>query len=268
MSARRLDVTRSLALAAVAVILVGCTGERPTLQPPPSDGAVGGTVAPAGPTATSPASAGGPPGDSSLPPDATVPPPAAGVEELSPGLLGALEMGVPDTWAALDFEPGLVTDPALAGDIDPFRALVTCPPGALRDDTAPWIARRFSAIDAPMDNGLLSVELLLESEPASEHIADLERLSRCTAVADATLTTSAASLEVPTVPARTVEGQRWRVTTEPTDDIPFPYTFQAVWAHDGDVTVAVILGGQPATADWPEAADRLAGRALAALVDA
>lgn len=264
MSARRSGATSFLGLA-VAIAVAGCAGERPTLPPPSSTVATGSTSAP-------PASAtdleATPTGSSLLPPDATVPPPAAGVAELSPGLLSALEMGVPDTWAALDFEPSLLDDPDLVGDIDPFRDLVTCPAGAPRDDEAPWIARRLRAVDAPMDNGLLSIELILEAESAADHAADLERLGQCTAVEAATITSSTATLEVPSVPARTVDGTRWQVTTEPTDDTPFPYTFQAVWAHDGDVTIAVILGGQPTATDWPEAADRLAGRSLAALADA
>jgi len=273
-SKRRIGGATHLALVLTALI-VGCTGERPTLQPPsttlPARGSAATLLATASTSggSTRPTGSSTPAAESTLlPVEATVPPPAAGVEELSPGLLSALEMGVPDTWAALDFEPALVDDPALAGDIDPFRDLVTCSEGTLRDDTAPWIARRFSATDAPMDNGLLSVELILESESAGDHAGDLGRLARCTAVEAATLKSSTAMLEVPTVPARTVEATRWQVTTEGTDDTPFAYAFQAVWAHDGDATVGVILGGQPATNDWPEAADRLAGRALAALAAA
>lgn len=176
--------------------------------------------------------------------DDDVLPPPAGLEELSPGLLSNVQAGVPDSWFPLDLDPAIVDDPDLAGDIDPFRGLLMCPAGVVRDDVAPWIARRFSSLDAPLDNGLQSLEIAMELETADEFAADVARLAECTVGDQATLVLAPGSVMVPDGDvARVVDATFVLVRSEATDDVPFPTVHQAVWAHDGGFSVMIVFGG-------------------------
>ena len=254
---------RGMAILAVVAttVVTACTGD--------DDATTATTAASTAPTSAPASTSTGAPRSTPAPPTSivgtTLPPPDA-VEELSPGLLGAPAVGVPDDWAALDFDPAVVDDPALSGDIDPFRGLLVCPEGVLRDDGAPWLARRFSAVEAPMDNGLLTVELILELEADGDHEADVRRLQECAVGPGVTVRWFDGRFDDPETPAVTgLPYAGLRLQAEPTDATPFPIAYEAIWAHAGEHTVVAILGGQPTGGDWPVAARRIAAQALVAL---
>ena len=263
--ARRMAV---LALVTTTVVTACTDGDDATTATtsactaPTTSSASATAAAPPATTADAPGST---PAPSTTVVATTLPPPVA-VDELSPGLLGAPAVGVPDDWAAVDLDPAVLDDPALSGDIDPFRGLLDCPEGVLRDEGAPWLARRFSAVDAPMDNGLLTVELILELEADADHEADVRRLNECAGGPGVTVSRFDGRFDDPETPA--VMGLPYaglRLQAEPTDATPFPIAYEAIFAHAGEHTVTVVLGGQPAAGDWPVAARRIAAQALVAL---
>ena len=106
------------------------------------------------------------------PAGSTLPPPAA-LDELSPGLFGATEVGVPADWAILDLDPLVAEDLLGAPDADPFAGLLSCASGTLRDEEGAWLSRRFSAPGVPLGERLLTVELLLEIEDDDEFASNV-----------------------------------------------------------------------------------------------
>ena len=195
-------------------------------------------------------------------------PPPVGLEELAPGLLRASEMGVPDTWSAFDFDPILLTLPDYAPEEDPLRGLASCPAGTIRDDVAPWIARRYSSLDDALDNGLLSVETVLELESDIDFAADVTRLDECEASDAATLTQTTGTVELPLEAAPgDMETTELTITAAPTDDVPYASRMTIVWIHDDTFSVTVLFSGLDTGESWAAAAGLIATKALTALID-
>lgn len=195
-------------------------------------------------------------------------PPPRGLDELAPGLLGATEMGVPDSWSALDLDPILLTLPDYSLEGDPLRGLATCPTDTIRDQIAPWIARRYSSLDEPLDNGLLSVETILELESDTEFAADVALLDQCEASETATLTRATGMVELPLTPtARHIDTTEMTITSAATDDVPYASRMTMVWVHYDTFSVTVVFSGTDADESWGEAAAVIAAKALAALID-
>lgn len=201
-------------------------------------------------------------------------PPPDGLDQLSPGLLSTAQIGVPDTWAVLDFDPLILDEPEIAGDVDAFRGLVTCPEGAVRDPDHPWIARKASAVDEPLGNGLLTIEVILKLENTDSATA-LGWLASCAPATGSTLSPTKPTVEPIGVPKRVLPAAGFQVASTGTDEVPFAYAIETLWVHDQDFTVGVVLGGQPADpakpaprTEWTELAERLAAQALGQLLAA
>jgi hypothetical protein len=145
------------------------------------------------------------------------------IDELSAGLFGAAELGVPDTWAARDLDPLIPEDVRLAEDADPFVGLLDCAEGVTREgvDRA-WIARRFTAPEEPLDNGLLSVELILEIESAEEFSADRAALAQCQAGEQATVALTDTDLPLAIDSPVSAPATNVAVSSEPVEAVPYP----------------------------------------------
>jgi len=207
---------------------------------------------------------------SSLPPpidtisDVTRPPPAR-LDELEVALLGADEVGVPATWAIRDLDP-LVLDPVLAAEADPFQGLIDCPEGALRRTDA-WLQRTFQAPEQPLDNGLLSIDLIIEVEDDASAAAGRAALAACTAVGPDT-SVDAFDVEV-TVPgddsssAVQIDATEVIVAAGPSADVPYPSVAVAVTARRNGRSVTVVAAGVDVGVPLPAVAEELVGRLLA-----
>lgn len=240
---------------------------------------VAGAVATAGADASAPpTSEAHPPTSQVDPPGSSVPassvpalpdlPPPVGLDELAPGLLDATDMGVPDSWSPFDLDPILLTLPDYAPEEDPLRGLVTCPAGTIRDDVAPWIARRYSSLDETLDNGLLSVETVLEQESDTDFAADLTRLDECIPSDAAMMTRTRGTVALPLETApRDIDATELTITSTPTDDVPYASRMTIVLVHDDTFSVTVLFSGLDTGESWGEAAALIASKALAALID-
>lgn len=193
--------------------------------------------------------------------EATLAPPE-GLDALAGGLFSAPQVGAPDSWAVLDLDPLVPADLREAPDADPMQGLLTCAPGTIRegDDTA-WLSRRFTAPEAPLDDGLLSVELILEIEDDGQFAADVAALAQCTVGEQAIVSTTPTRLELPES-AGEAEAVNLSLLSEPTADVPFPSSYAMVTAHREDRTATVIFGGLDQGADWTDAVHEIAGRVL------
>jgi hypothetical protein len=194
----------------------------------------------------------------------TLPAPAA-LEELSAGLLGAGDVGVPGTWAIRDLDPA-VMDEATVQEADPFQGLVTCPAGALRDSAA-WLQRTFAAPEDPLETGLLSVDIIVEREDEAAAEAGMNALTGCTPVGPDTAVEVGSPEVVPTDGSGAAVGPgvaatEVTVTSGPSADVPYPSATTAVTAHRNGRTVVLVLGGLDLGVPWSDSARDLVGRLL------
>ncbi|MGH9269700.1 MAG: hypothetical protein ACRDZ2_00320, partial [Ilumatobacteraceae bacterium] len=236
--------THAFVLTAALAGLVGCTGDD-------ADSA-DGTVPEAPPATIDP-----------IP--ATVAAPPANLDQLSVALLGASDVGVPDTWAIRDLDPA-VLDPVTEVEADPIQGLVTCPPGAFRGRGA-WLQRTFSAPEDPREDGVLSVDIIVEIEDEPTATAGRAALAGCAAVGPDTgvqatelqvAPTDEAGAEVgPAVAATEIV-----VTSAPSADVPYPSATTALSAHRGGRTVTLVLGGLDLGVPFSDSARDLVGRLL------
>lgn len=257
---------RLLRFAATALLLAGagaCSDDPSTTSDSPGpDPAITGSGAPAPTIGSAP--------PDSLAPDVevgtTLAPPVA-LDELVPGLLSSGRVGVPNDWFILDLDPALVADPAFAGELDPFRGLVDCPSGAVRSLDAPWLARRFSVGETFLDNGVLSIEVIVHLDDAEGHAERLDLLQQCTPSGDGTdLVWSTATVVDEEIPdAVGIETDVLRIDGAPDEQTPFPYTLVATWLERSGFSVTAIVGGEPPADGWDAIAERVAVDALLAL---
>jgi hypothetical protein len=260
MSPRSLFTDRGLLrlTAAAALLTAACSDDSATTSTPPAPDSV----------VTAPDSKVSAPG-SAVPvpePGTTLAPPDA-LDELVPGLLASDRVGVPDDWFILDLDPALVDDPAFAGDLDPFRGLVDCPSGAVRSTDAPWLARRFSVADTFLDNGVLSIEVIVHLDDAAGHAGRLARLQDCTATSDGTdlFWSDSTVVDEETPDAVGVPTDVLRIDGEPDEQTPFPYTVVATWLERSGFSVTAVVGGEPPADGWDAISERVAVDALSAL---
>lgn len=198
-------------------------------------------------------------------PESTLAPPS-GIDELSAGLFGASELGVPDTWAVLDLDPLVPDDVRLADDADPFLGLLDCAEGVTREGTdRSWISRRFTAPEAPLDNGLLSVELIVEIEAAEAFAADRAALAQCRVGEQATLGFADAELPLGLDPPVNAPATIVSLSSEPTASVPYPSVISAAVANHGGYTATAVFAGIDQGMDWQVDARDLVSRLLVKL---
>jgi len=186
------------------------------------------------------------------------------LDELAAGLLAAADVGVPDTWFLLDFDPAIVDDPVIAPDLDPFRGLVTCPPSTIRNGEAPWISRRFSSGGEPLDNGMVALETVLQLAPA----APAPGLDECSAPGGESSTVVTGTLATaPDGPgADAVTFVERTFATTPSDSVPFDMAFTALTASAEGFAVTIVVSGFPPATGWSEVAQTVASDVLSRLL--
>ena len=190
------------------------------------------------------------------------PPPAAMVA----ALLTAEQLGVPTDWVVRDADQSLLADDSVpADDLDPFQGLLTCPDdvsGAVPDGV--WIARRYSAPEVPLENGLLSVDIIVQEESSAS--TDRPALDECTVGDQDHLSVGATTLDVdagPDIDAVTLE-----LFGSPSANVAYPSVHDAVVASGGGYTVTVVLGGVDMGASWQALAGDIASASLGQLTAA
>lgn len=198
-------------------------------------------------------------------------PPPVGLDQLGAGLLGAGDVGVPDTWAIRDLDPAIM-DPVLEAEADPFQGLVSCPAGALRG-TGTWLQRTFRAPEDPLDNGLLSIDLIIEAEDDATAEAGRAALAACAPVGPDTavevlevqLTVAGETTTSATPAGDPVTATQVLVSSGPSADVPYPSVAAAVTARRNGRTVTIVLAGLDLGVPLADLAEDLVGRLLARL---
>jgi hypothetical protein len=259
-------VSRCAAAAVLLAAVAACSDDPSTTSD--SQGPDAGAV-PSGTTAPGPATTAATTG-SSLDPGVeagtTLPPPQA-LDELVPGLLASDRVGVPPDWFILDLDPALVDDPTFAADLDPFRGLLDCPAGAVRSLDAPWLARRFSVAETFLDNGVLSIEVIVHVDDAQGHAERLALLQDCAPTGDGTelVWSDSTVADEETPGAVGVPTDVLRIDGAPDEQTPFAYTSVATWLERSGFSVTAIVGGEPPADGWGAISERVAVDALSAL---
>jgi hypothetical protein len=178
---------------------------------------------------------------------------AGDVADLDAVLIGADVLDVPADWLITDIDPTLTAEQL--AEFDPFLGLLSCPEGTLREGAdRQWLGRRFSAPELPLENGLLSVELIVEVESDEQWAEDRAALDDCEtgeqAVVTVTDTESVSDPQVDptgtapnTAAATTLPMTRVELLSSATSAVPYPSAIDAGLVHVDDRTVIVILGG-------------------------
>jgi hypothetical protein len=238
------------------------------------------------------------PASGSVPPSSSVPassatatiaPPTSipeELEQLAGGLLNTAILGVPEEWAIRDIDQSIADDVAQFADTDPFLGLLQCPAGTIREGSDRlWLARRYTAPELPLENGMLSIEIIVEVESATEWQDDREALDDCTVGEYASLATDSTTVPYPrpaNVTASTglsetteaavgsVDGQPLDAATVellslPTAAVAYPSAFNATSVNAGDRTVTVVVGGVDMGQSWQHVADQIVAVALEGL---
>lgn len=191
------------------------------------------------------------------------------VDSLAAGLLDAAVLGVPPDWAVRDIESGAVADPGLAADTDPFLGLLQCPDGTIREGIdRVWVERKYTAPEVPLENGLLSIEIIVEVESTAQWEHDRDALDDCTTFEQSEVEVARTSLVVPGwgAPASStapgdgdeLEAASLQLLASPTADVPYPSAFNATITNVDGRTVTVVLGGIDTGQSWQAVADDLA----------
>jgi hypothetical protein len=201
--------------------------------------------------------------------------PAQPPPELRGALVSAADLGLPIEWVIRDLDPSVPIDDVVAPDIDPFLGLLECPEGAIREGAdGQWIARRFSAPQLPLENGLLSVEVIVEIESAADAAADREALDECEPPEFGELTVETVELEPPSTspagpdtsaPAEPIPATALELLSTPTADVPYPSAFDLITAYVDGHTVTVILGGVDMAVSWRPIANQIAWQIVEAI---
>jgi hypothetical protein len=192
-----------------------------------------------------------------------------GYEELASGLLSAEVLGVPPDWVIRDVDATVADDREQFAATDPFLGLLDCPEGTIREGSdRSWLARRYSAPEVPLENGLLFIEIIIEIESVDEWQQDREALDVCETAEYAEIHVDAGKL---TPPGSTIDESETTASvavellSSPTAEVPYPAAFNATSVNRDDRTVTVVLGGVDMGESWQHLADEIAGTALAAL---
>lgn len=185
------------------------------------------------------------------------------IEGLVGGLLDADVLGVPADWAIRDADASVLAagDPATLTDLDPFLGLLTCPEGTIREGSdRVWVSRRYSAPEVPLENGLLSAEIFVEEESASDAQTDRDALADCSVGEYARL--SLGDTELASAGHDPVDGATVELLASASETVPYPSAFDAVIVNADGRTVTVVLGGIDMGESWGEQAHDIAQRVL------
>lgn len=243
----------SIAVAlACAIGIASCSGDD---EPDASGGAAAEVSAPGAGSGIdgSGAPAGTVDGPSSEEPD---------IELLAAALLTPDAVGVPGTWAIRDLDPAVPAEQLASDDLDLAFGVVECPlaPPATGDD-GPWLRRRFAAPDAPLDNGLLAIEIVAEVQGDEAFASRLDDIDACVVGGDDALV----GVEPQRRSDAGVEGVVLTVGAAPSATVAFPSRHAIAIAHADERTVTVALSGIDQDQDWSTDAIELADRALVLL---
>jgi hypothetical protein len=192
---------------------------------------------------------------------------AAGPQSLQAGLLGPDVLAVPPDWAVRDLDNTITEDAEAFADTDPFLGLLRCAAGTIREGPDQrWLARKYTAPEVPLENGLLSIEIIVEAESSADWEDDREALGNCTTSEQAEVAVSSTMLvaDGSTAPSSSdIEGAELEATTlellaSPTADVPYPSAFNATTVNADGRTVTVVLGGVDMGQAWQHLADEIA----------
>lgn len=166
------------------------------------------------------------------------------------GILSADVLGVPADWAIGEIGP---EGGGPQGDLgDPFLGLLSCPEGTVREDaTRAWIGRRFSAPEVPLENGLLSVEVVVEEEGVADWQHDRDGFSECS-------TSEQAQLSVESTDLAGSDAVAVELLAEPSASVPYASAFYATAVNVDGHSVTVVLGGIDMAQSWRDLADDIA----------
>lgn len=185
------------------------------------------------------------------------------IEGLVGGLLDADVLGVPGDWAIRDADASVVADgdQAALADLDPFLGLLACPEGTIREGSdRVWVSRRYSAPEVPLENGLLSVEIFVEVESASDAQVDRDALADCSVSEYARL--SLGETELASAEQDPLDGVTVELLASASETVPYPSAFDAVIVNADGCTVTVVLGGIDMGESWAELADDITQSAI------
>jgi hypothetical protein len=179
-------------------------------------------------------------------------------------------LDVPADWTIRDLDPSLAADDELLAETDPYLQLLRCPPGTLREGPdRRWRARQFAAPELPLENGLLSVELIVEVESDEQWQDDRSALDDCDAGEQSGLSVTDMELAIDSEAGTSDAGESVSVPmtaiellSSATSAVPYPSAFNAAVVHLDNRTVSVILGG----VDMGESYQRLAEQIAAILL--
>ena len=181
-------------------------------------------------------------------------------------LLTAEQLGVPADWVVRDADQSLLADDSVpAEDLDPFQGLLTCPDGvsgAVPDGV--WVARRYSAPEVPLENGLLSVDIIVQEESSAS--TDRPAFDECTVGDQDHLSVGSTTLDVDA--GADVDAVTLELFASPSAVVAYPSVHDAVVASADGHTVTVVLGGVDMGASWQALADDIASASLGQLTGA
>jgi hypothetical protein len=195
--------------------------------------------------------------------DSTV---ADDLADLDAVLIGADLLDVPADWLITDVDPSLSGEQL--AEFDPFLGLLSCPEGTLREAAdRQWLGRRFSAPELPLENGLLSIDLVVEVESDDQWGEDRAALDECETGEQVAVTVTDTDTEPDgsqpdatpgTEAAITVPMTRVELLSSPTSTVPYPSAVDAAFVHFDDRTVVVILGGVDMGVSYQPLVDEIA----------
>jgi hypothetical protein len=197
-----------------------------------------------------------------------------GLERLAAGLLRADVLGVPADWAVRDLDFTVADDAEEFAETDPFFGLLECPDRTIREGSdRVWLARRYTAPEVPLENGLLSIEIIVEVESPEQWEDDRRALGDCTTAEQAAVAVSSTQLAAPVSTAPSTAGEEdgglaaatLELLASPTADVPYPSAFNATTVNVDSHTVTVIMGGIDMGESWQHLADDIAITAISGL---
>lgn len=166
-------------------------------------------------------------------------------------LLDANAIGLPADWEVTDFGPDSPSNDPLA------LGALPCPvePSA----NVGWSRRRFSTSEAPLDSGLVEVELLAEVQSDEDFSNRVAELKDCAPGEFTTITTVQRVVDEP----NGTESVVFTIAAAPSAAIAFPSRHALVMDHVDNRTVTVVFSGIDYGSDFEADASQVADRLIA-----
>ena len=188
------------------------------------------------------------------------------LEQLDGALLGADDVGVPDSWGIHDLDEAIM-DRAAARAADPFQGFLDCPDVEWRPEDR-WIQRTFTSPDQPLDDGILRIDVIAavqDEAPTQEQLAACIPTSpeATVDVEEVEVTPLAGEPPGPMGPA--VPATEVTLTAAPSADVPYPSSYVLVTVNQDGRTVTVAAGGVDLGVPFADSTRELVGRILARL---